>query len=240
MANFEGLKNLASAVAVVAVPIVVASVGSYYTTATKEREVSGKFVELAVQILSKEPTKTDTDARIRTWATTILDQYSGVRFDTKTRDDIVNHFPLPRIINTPIEWGSKQTSGVRQIVRIIVRDTQEDDLQKELDGLKSGQVAYHYLILKDGEIRQLKDENEIAFHTAHFNEDSIGIGVLHVSGSDYTPKQIESLVGLIGSVAKRQSIPQSNIVGPSELDSTKKGDFTTIKERVLAQAFAKR
>ena len=239
MANFEGLKNLASAVAVVAVPVVVAVVGSYYTTVTKEREVSGKFVELAVQILSKEPTRTETDARIRTWATTILDQYSGVRFDTKTRDDIVNNSPLPRIINTPIDWGSRQPSGVRQISRIVVRDTQEEDLQKELEGLKFGQVAYHYLILKDGEIRKLKDENEIAFHTARFNEDSIGIGVMHVSGSDYTAKQIESLAGLIGTIAKRQSIPQSNIVGPSELDSTRKGDFTKIKERVLAQAFAK-
>src|SRR6267143_4571767 len=196
MANFEGAKNFAGAVAALAVPIVVVVVGSYYTKATKEREVSGKFVELAVQILSKEPTKTDADARIRTWATTILDQYSGIQFDTKTRDDIVNHSTLPRVIDTPIDWGSRQPSGTRRINRIVVRDTQEDDLQKELEGLKLGQVAYHYLILKDGEVRKLKDENDIAFHTARYNEDSIGIGLLHVSGQDYTPTQIESLIGL--------------------------------------------
>jgi hypothetical protein len=77
MTNFEVTKNVAVAVAALAVPIAVVVVGSIYTNAMKEREVSGKFVEIAAQILSKEPTKTDPDARIRTWATLILDRYSG-------------------------------------------------------------------------------------------------------------------------------------------------------------------
>jgi hypothetical protein len=49
MANFESFKNFSSALAALAVPLVVAVVGSYYSKAAKEREVSGKFVELAVQ-----------------------------------------------------------------------------------------------------------------------------------------------------------------------------------------------
>jgi hypothetical protein len=142
MAQFEGLKNLASAVAAVAVPIVVAVLGSYYTMAIKEREVSGKFVELAIQSLSKEPSKSEADAGIRRWATTILDQNSGVQFDSTTRDDIIKRVPLPRIINTPIEGGSRQIAGMRQINRIIVLDTQDDDLQSELDGLRQGREAY--------------------------------------------------------------------------------------------------
>jgi ABC-type anion transport system duplicated permease subunit len=92
--ELAGTKNVAVAVAALAVPIIVLVVGSYYTNATKEREVSGKFVELAEAILSKEPTKTDTDTRIRTWATLILDRYSGFQFDIKTRDDTVNHTAL--------------------------------------------------------------------------------------------------------------------------------------------------
>jgi hypothetical protein len=238
MPSFEGLKNLASAAAAIAVPIIVALLGSYYTSAIKEREVSAKFVELAVQILSKEPTNTEADTRIRTWATKILDQNSGVEFDSKTRDDIIKRAPLPRLVETPLEGGSRQVSGTRQISRIIVRDTQEDDLKKELEGLRQGQVAYHYLIAKDGNIHRLKDENEIAFHTARFNEDSIGIGILHVSGTDYTPQQVDSLSDLIAGIVKRRSIPKSNISGASEVDPTRKSDFPKIKEQVLTRAFA--
>jgi hypothetical protein len=40
MAQFEGLRNLASAVAAIAVPIVVGVLVSYYTMASKERNDS--------------------------------------------------------------------------------------------------------------------------------------------------------------------------------------------------------
>jgi hypothetical protein len=235
MASFEGLKNLAAAIAAVAVPVVVAWLGSHYTAAIKEREVSAKFVELAVQILSKEPNKTD-DAGVRRWAIRVLDQYSGVEFDTKTREDIVNRVPLPRIIDTPFEGGSRSFPGMRVVNRIIVRDTQENDLQKELEGLRFGQVSYHYLLEKDSDVRRLKGENEIAYHTARFNENSIGIGILHVSGTgDYSEKQVESLTGLIGDIAKRHSVDRANIVGASEVDPKAKSDFAKIKARVVAQ-----
>jgi hypothetical protein len=240
MANFEGFKNFSSALAALAVPLVVAVVGSYYSKAAKEREVSGKFVELAVQILSKEPTKSEIDGRIRAWATTVLDQYSGVQFDQKTRNDIINNSTLPRVINTPVDWGSRPATGTRQINRIIVRDTQEDDLEREMAGLKAGQVSYHYLIAKNGEIRQLKDENEVAFHSGRYNEDSIGVSVLHVSGGDYTASQIESLTNLLADIVKRRPIQKPNIVSPAELDASRKGDFTAIKERVLQKVYAQR
>ena len=237
MASFEGLKNLATAVGLIAVPVVVAWLGSSYTMATKEREVSAKFVELAVNILAKEPNPNGADAGIRTWATRVLDQYSGVSFDTKTREDIVNRVPLPRIIETPLEGGSKPIIGMRQITRIIVRDTQEDDLQRELEGLRTGRVAYHYVVTKDGTVHRLKDENEVAFHTAGFNEDSIGIGMLHVSGSAYTKKQVDSLAKLIRDIARRRRIEKSNIVGASEVDPSRKSDFRLIKDQILALAF---
>jgi hypothetical protein len=237
-APFEGLKNLANAAAAVAIPIVVALLGSYYTAAIKEREVGAKFVELAVQILSKEPTKAEGDAGIRTWATKVLDQYSGVQFDTKTRDDIVKHVPLARIVDTPLQGGSRQLQVPRQINRIIVLDTQENDLKAELEGLTQGRVAYHYLVAKNGDIHRLKDENDVAYHTARFNEDSIGIGILHVTGNDYTQQQVESLSDLVANIVKRRSIPRSNVFAASEISQTKKSDFGKIKEGVLARAFA--
>ena len=67
MAWHDGITAVATAISLVAVPVVVAVVGSHYSQATKERETSAKFVELAVQILSKEPD--ERDKSIRTWPT---------------------------------------------------------------------------------------------------------------------------------------------------------------------------
>jgi len=235
MASLEGFKNFTSGLAAVAVPVVVVWLGSYYTAAVKDREVSAKFVELAVGILSKEPSKTEADVGIRTWATRVIDQYSGVSFDQKTRDDIVNRIPLPGVVDTPLEGGSRQVIGVRQITRIIVRDTQQEDLQKELAGLQSGSVAYHYLIAQDGNIHRLKDEKEVAYHTTGFNDNSIGIGVMHVSGNgDYTQQQVASLSTLINDIAKRRQIAGQNINAASEVDPRRKSDFVKIKNQVLA------
>jgi hypothetical protein len=55
-----------------------------YAHALKERELQGKFVELAVTILRDAP-KGDSTRSLRSWATQVLDRYSGVPFDTARR-----------------------------------------------------------------------------------------------------------------------------------------------------------
>ena len=197
----------------------------------------GSSSNLQSRFCLKNLVKSEADAGIRRWTTTILDQNSGVQFDSTTRDDIIKRVPLPRIINTPIEGGSRQIAGTRQINRIIVLNTQDDDLQSELDGLRQGRVAYHYFIAKSGDVHRLKEESEVAYHTPRYNEDSIGIGVLHVTGNDYTQQQVDSLSDLVANIAKRQSIPKSNVVAASEVNPARKSDFGKIKERVLTRAF---
>lgn len=238
MMTLANLKDIAVAVAAIAVPVLVALLGSHYNAAIKEREVSAKFVELAVQILQKDPSKTDMDAGVRTWATRVLDQYSGVPFDQKTREEIVRQVPLPRVIDVPLEGGSRGVTADRIIDRVIVRDTQQSDLEKELQGLRASNVSYHYIVGKDRVITRLKDEDDVAFHSARFNETSIGIGLLHVSGAeDYTSQQIESLSQLVSGIVKRRRVARSNVNGIAELDPTRRSDFAKIKERVLTAAF---
>jgi predicted chitinase len=90
---WERAKSAATILSAIAIPVVVAIVGNSFSSAMKEREVQGKFVELAVQILRKEPTK--QDAGLRSWATTILNDYSGVPFSADTRNALIQHTPLP-------------------------------------------------------------------------------------------------------------------------------------------------
>lgn len=238
MPSSETFKNLASGMAAIAVPIAVAVLGSYYTSAAKEREVSAKFVELAVGILAKPPG--DTDQGIRNWATEVLDRYSGVEFDAATRAAIINRVALPTIVDTPVEGGSRTPATARRISRIIVRDTQQTDLQTELAGLRLGRVSYHYLVDRSGTVHRLKPEGDIAYHSAGANADSIGIGLSHVSGQGgYTSAQIAALTGLLREIGVRRGLARGRVFSATDIDPRRRSDFAAdVKASVLDDAFA--
>ncbi|MFK8328427.1 hypothetical protein M2D63_000205 [Pseudomonas sp. BJa5] len=90
---WEKLKAISSVIAAVVIPLAVAWVGNSYSTALKEREVQGRFVELAVQILREEPSK--QAAGLRDWATDVLNKYSGVPFSPATKRALIESTPLP-------------------------------------------------------------------------------------------------------------------------------------------------
>jgi hypothetical protein len=87
--------NLRTAFAVAALltPVAVAIVGSVYSNAIKEREIQGKFVELAVGILREAPT--DQTKHLREWAIKILDKHSGVPVGPHATEDLLENIPIP-------------------------------------------------------------------------------------------------------------------------------------------------
>jgi hypothetical protein len=111
---WDKLKALSMAFAAVLVPIVLAVVGSGYNRAIKEREVQGKFVELAVSILTRDPSDPERDLRI--WATGIIDAYSGVRLGDTARADLVERIALQpdRSLSLSGLYIRELTDGVSQ------------------------------------------------------------------------------------------------------------------------------
>ncbi|MEO1051223.1 MAG: N-acetylmuramoyl-L-alanine amidase [Bacteroidota bacterium] len=89
---WEILKSLSTIIAALAVPIVVACIGSQYNKAIKDREVEGKFVELAVKILDNEPK--EESKNIRVWATLVINKYSGVTLPDSAQNDLIEKVPL--------------------------------------------------------------------------------------------------------------------------------------------------
>jgi hypothetical protein len=90
---WEKLKTISSIIAAIVIPLAVAWVGDGFSKALKEREIQGKFVELAVQILREEPSK--QEAGLRDWATEVLNKYSGVPFSAETKKALIESTPLP-------------------------------------------------------------------------------------------------------------------------------------------------
>jgi fumarate reductase subunit D len=63
MENWEKAKTISSIVAAVIIPVVLLLVGNQFPAAIKERELQGKFVELAINLLRESPTRDKENLR---------------------------------------------------------------------------------------------------------------------------------------------------------------------------------
>jgi len=77
--RWQALNAISGFLAALAVPIVLAILGNRYTNALKEREIQGRFVEIALSILAEPPKPEGTG--VRRWAIKVVNEYSGVPLD---------------------------------------------------------------------------------------------------------------------------------------------------------------
>jgi Negative regulator of beta-lactamase expression len=226
----SSIEKVSKILAAIALPFILLYLGNDFTASLKDKDIHQKYVEIAVGILTNEPTEETKE--LRSWAVQVINRYAEIKIDAKLESILVDQTALPSSALEVPRKGFRTVEGKRQIKRIIVSDTQQDNTQAELAALDNHGVSYHYLIDLDGSVMKLVDENNIAFHTTRQNDDSIGIGVMHRSGETYTDAQKASLKRLITEIATRYAIAKSNILAKSEV-SNKRSDFNTIKESVL-------
>ena len=105
MDGWEKLKILSGVASVIVIPIVLLVIGNDFSAATKERELQGKYVELAAGILREAPSP--ETANLRSWATEVINQYSGVPLSPQTRKDLIETTVLPSVTERPRpgRWG---------------------------------------------------------------------------------------------------------------------------------------
>ena len=63
MEKLERIKALTGILAVVVIPLLLGIIANSYSKSLKERELEGKFVELAVRILSDSPSEDNRSIR---------------------------------------------------------------------------------------------------------------------------------------------------------------------------------
>lgn len=107
MDPWEKLKALSGAIAAVVLPVVLLVVGNNFSAATKERELQGKFVELASQVLREAPR--EETKNLRQWATDVINRYSGVPMSAAAQKDLVEQTALPALVQSVVapstQWG---------------------------------------------------------------------------------------------------------------------------------------
>ena len=93
--GWQKVTVLSGALAAVLIPVVLAVIGFMTSTALKDREVHGKFVELAVTILQEPPMPENRS--VRKWAIEVLGRYSGVPLEGEAEATLQERTVLPAL-----------------------------------------------------------------------------------------------------------------------------------------------
>ena len=86
---WDKASSLSGLIASVLIPVALAFVGHWSTEAMKNKEISAKYTELAIDVLKKP--STTQDRPLRAWATDILNVHSGVQLTSETREFLIDN-----------------------------------------------------------------------------------------------------------------------------------------------------
>ena len=130
------------------------------------------------------------------------------------------------------EWSPNFDS--RRPNLVVIHHTTDDSLDESLATLSSPErkVSAHYLIGRDGQIIQLVDEKDRAWHAgvswwggdSDVNSSSIGIELDNNGYEPFAVIQIEALLILLADIQQRYSIPVANFVAHADVAPTRKTD----------------
>jgi tetratricopeptide (TPR) repeat protein len=77
-----------TALSSISIPIVLVIIGNNFSDALKEKEIRAKYVELAINILNQETNKNE---KTKSWAIKIVNEYSSVKIDSLTQNEIIKN-----------------------------------------------------------------------------------------------------------------------------------------------------
>ncbi len=131
-------------------------------------------------------------------------------------------------------WTPSPNFSGRRPNFIIIHHTGSPSLWSALNTLTSAkaEVSAHYLIDKDGSLRQLVDERHRAWHAGDarwgantdVNSDSIGIELVNSGNEPFPQAQIDTLLALVKDIVRRYHMPPENVIGHADVAPKRKVD----------------
>lgn len=139
--------------------------------------------------------------------------------------------PVPRTEN---EWRPSPNFDSRRPNLVVIHHTTDETAEEALQTLTSPErrVSAHYLVGRDGQIFQLVDESNRAWHAGQswwngqsdVNSASIGIELDNTGLEPFPDVQIDALLTLLGQIKERNNIPTANFVGHADVAPGRKVD----------------
>lgn len=134
------------------------------------------------------------------------------------------------------EQGADEKGVAKQgiVIEYIILHYTEMSFEDAVERLCSPkyEVSAHYLIHKNGEIFQLVNDEDIAWHAGvsywrgkeRLNQNSIGIEMDNLGNTPFTEAQYDSLISLCKELMKKHKIPAENVIGHSDIAPDRKVD----------------
>jgi N-acetylmuramoyl-L-alanine amidase len=153
----------------------------------------------------------------------------------------------PRLGSAAAIWRPSPNFEPRRANYVILHHTSSDTLERALGVLThpfSG-VSSHYLVGRDGQVLQLVDESQRAWHAGastwggqtDMNSASIGIELDNTGNEPFPSVQIDALIALLEDIRHRHAIPRANVLAHADIAPERKSDPGVLFPwRQLAQA----
>ncbi len=93
MTSWDKTKIIIAGIGTILVPVTLGVIAQGFSSAIKKREIEGRFVGIAVDILRNNPSKKNRN--LRDWAARIVDEYSGVKLLEKAKTDLIESISIP-------------------------------------------------------------------------------------------------------------------------------------------------
>lgn len=131
-------------------------------------------------------------------------------------------------------WYPSVNFDARKPNFIVLHHTSDDTVDEALRTLTDPQrrVSAHYLIGRHGNVIQLVEESQRAWHAGvsswggltDLNSASIGIELDNNGTEPFAEAQLSALVVLLGEIVARHGIPATNVLGHGDIAPQRKAD----------------
>jgi N-acetylmuramoyl-L-alanine amidase len=143
--------------------------------------------------------------------------------------------PAPRLLaDGAVRWQASPNFDARRPNFVVLHHTSNRTQHEALYTLTHPErkVSAHYLVGRDGEIVQLVEEKERAWHAGaswwggntDVNSISIGIELDNDGFEPFADAQIDALLALLADVIGRNHIPGANVLGHADVAPGRKTD----------------
>jgi N-acetylmuramoyl-L-alanine amidase len=137
-------------------------------------------------------------------------------------------------LKLPDTWVGTVNFGLRKPNFVILHHTAQDSCNETLKTftLETTQVSAHYVICKDGTLFHMLNDYLRAWHAGvskwgnitDINSSSIGIEIDNNGTDEFTEAQLNTLLGLLGTLKKVHNIPVANFIGHADVAPSRKVD----------------
>jgi flagellum-specific peptidoglycan hydrolase FlgJ len=120
-------------------------------------------------------------------------------------------------------WSeSMQSYGeMKKVEGAVIHHTGGASMSGAIETLKQRGLSYHYIIDKDGTVKQLIPGKGIGYHAESYNANTFGIALVAEDDSKVTPEQVAATTSLNAKLAATYDYDPKKVFGHGEISKNK-------------------